>query len=623
MEDCVIGSILIANRGEIAVRLIRAYRDMGLSTVAVFSDADADAMHVRLADDSRRIGPAPVRESYLDIDAIVGAAIDSGVSAVDPGYGMLSENAAFAEAVVGAGLTFVGPSSEVIAKMGDKVSARAAAMRADVPVVPGSDGVLQAQDGAAVAAGLGYPVIVKSVFGGGGRGLRIVEAPDGLDAALRAAASESDAAFGRPEVFVERYVRGARHIEVQIVADGYGTVVHLGDRDCTVQRRQQKIIEEAPAAMLPPDARKAMTAAAVRLAVEVGYTSTGTVEFLFEPSSGQFYFLEMNTRLQVEHGITELVTGIDLAATRARIAAGEPLAFDQDDVRISGHAIHARLAAEDPTRNFAPTPGVVEALEVPAGPWVRTDLGVCAGDAVAREYDSMFGKILAWGEDRESARRRLVRALNEFRLSGFTTTARYCAQVLESAEFVQMEHTTTSVEDTWIPMADTRSSVVAARRPHAGAVSQSIATRHVEIATTSATHAVTIYGLTTAEPKSLHTKQIRRAGPEGPQVEPAADGLCAPMDGVIVAINAAAGDMVEAGDVIAVVEAMKMQMPVSARARGVVAEVLATVGMTVCSGQKLARWVDDASEPVTRGDQSRSERPRRMPGGHVIERQVN
>ena len=592
----MIGSILIANRGEIAVRLIRGYRDMGVKTVAVFSDADADAMHVRLADHSRRIGPAPVRASYLDIDAVVGAAIDSGVSAVDPGYGMLSENALFAKAVTDAGLTFVGPSSEVIATMGDKVSARAAAVTAEVPVVPGSDGVLQAQDAAAVAARLGYPVIVKSVFGGGGRGLRIVENPEGLDAALAAAASESDAAFGRPEVFVERYVRGARHIEVQIVADGHGTVVHLGDRDCTVQRRQQKIIEEAPAPMLPPDARKAMTAAAVRLAKAVGYTSTGTVEFLFEPSSDQFFFLEMNTRLQVEHGVTELVTGIDLAATRLRIAAGEPLAFGQDDVRISGHAIQARLAAEDPTRSFAPTPGTVEALQVPAGPWVRIDLGVGAGDVVAREYDSMFGKILAWGDDREGARQRLIGALNEFQLSGFTTTAQYCTQVLTSAEFIAMEHTTTSVEETWVPLADTASSVAVAPSRQPGAVAQPMATRQVEIATTSGTHAVTICGFSTGESKSLRPKQVRRHSANSTEGDVAADGLCAPMDGVIVSIDAAAGDVVEAGDVVAVVEAMKMQMPVSARARGVVAEVFATVGMIVISGQKLVRLAEDASE---------------------------
>ena len=588
----MIGSILIANRGEIAVRLIRAYRDLGLTTVAVFSDADAGALHVRLATDSRRIGPAPVNESYLDIDAVIAAAIDSGASAIDPGYGMLSENAAFAKAVVDAGLAFVGPSSEVIATMADKVSARAAAVRADVPVIPGSDGVLRSRDGAAEAvARLGYPVIVKSVFGGGGRGMRIVDTPEGLDAALDAAADESSAAFGRPEVFVECYLRGARHIEVQIVGDSHGTVVHLGDRDCSVQRRQQKIIEEAPAPMLPPATRQSIAAAAIRLAVEVGYTSTGTVEFLFEPSSGRFYFLEMNTRLQVEHGVTELVTGIDLAATRLRIAAGEPLGFEQKDVRISGHAIQARLAAEDPTRNFAPNPGPVKALEVPAGPWVRVDMGVAAGDVVAREYDSMFGKVLVWGEDRECARQRLIGALDEFQLDGFATTARYCTQVLRSTEFVKIEHTTSSVEESWIPQADNASPGNEVRRVQSDASSQQVAVRHVDIATTSGTHSVTIYGLCTGEPKSLQTSQIRRVDGEGQQPQVPEGGLCAPMDGVIVAIKAATGDVVEPGDVVAVVEAMKMQMPIAARHRGVIAEIFATVGMTVSSGQQLAQMV--------------------------------
>lgn len=592
----MIDSVLIANRGEIAVRLIRAYRDLGLTTVAVFSDADAGALHVRLADDSRRIGPAPVRESYLDINAVIAAAVDAGVSAVDPGYGMLSENAAFAKAVADAGLAFVGPSSEVISTMGDKVSARAAAVRAQVPVIPGSDGVLRSQDGAAEAvARLGYPVIVKSVFGGGGRGMRIVGTPTDLDAALDAAADESSAAFGRPEVFVERYLRGARHIEVQIVADNFGTVVHLGDRDCSVQRRQQKIIEEAPAPMIPPETRQSITAAAIRLAVEVGYTSTGTVEFLFEPSSGQFYFLEMNTRLQVEHGVTEMVTGIDLAATRLRIAAGERLGFEQKEVCIRGHAIQARLAAEDPTRNFAPTPGQVEALEVPTGPWVRADMGVTAGDFVAREYDSMFGKILAWGDDREGARRRLIGALDEFHLDGFATTARYCTQVLRSTEFAEVQHTTSSVEESWIPLEDNASPGAGARRVQHDAIAEPMSMRHVEIATTSGTHYVAIYGHRGDEAKPLQGNQSRRERAASQQSLPSAEGLCAPMDGVIVAFKVATGDVVEVGDVVAVVEAMKMQVPVPARQHGVIAEVLAMVGMTVCSGQQLARLEDVAS----------------------------
>ena len=594
-------SILIANRGEIAVRLIRAYRDLGLTTVAVFSDADAGAMHVRLADDSRRIGPAPVRESYLDINAVVAAAVESGSSAVDPGYGMLSENAAFAKAVTDAGLAFVGPSHEVIATMADKVSARAAAIRAGVPIVPGSDGTLQSRAAASECASrLGYPVIVKSVFGGGGRGQRVVDRPADLDAALAAAADESMGAFGRSEVFVERYLRGARHIEVQIVADSHGSVVHLGDRDCSVQRRQQKIIEEAPVPMLPAETHQSICAAAIRLATEVGYTSTGTVEFLLEPSSGRFYFLEMNTRLQVEHGVTEMVTGIDLAVTRMRIAAGEALAFEQKDVRISGHAIQARLTAEDPARNFAPTPGPVTALEVPAGPWVRADLGVAAGDAVVRDYDSMFGKILAWGDDRECARRRLIRALDEFRLEGFTTNARYCTRVLMSTEFVQVEHTTSSVEESWLALADDPLRDAEALPVLSDSVAGPITTRQVEIATTSGTLGVTIYGRSLGAAKALQAKRNRRHDADSAELRWDASGLCAPMDGAVVAMKVVKGDLVEAGDVVAIVEAMKMQMPVYAGESGVVGEVFASVGMTVRSGQQLIRLVAADAAPATR-----------------------
>jgi acetyl-CoA/propionyl-CoA carboxylase biotin carboxyl carrier protein len=319
------------------------------------------------------------------------------------------------------------------------------------------------------------------------------------------------------------------------------------------------------------------------------------VEFLFEPSSGQFYFLEMNTRLQVEHGVTEMVTGIDLAATRLRIAAGERLGFEQKEVCIRGHAIQARLAAEDPTQNFAPTPGQVEALEVPTGPWVRADMGVTAGDFVAREYDSMFGKILAWGDDREGARRRLIRALDEFHLDGFATTARYCTQVLRMTEFAEVQHTTSSVEESWIPLEDNASPGADARRVQHDAIAEPMSMRHVEIATTSGTHYVAIYGHRGDEAKPLQGNQIRRERAASQQSLPSAEGLCAPMDGVIVAVKVTTGDVVEVGDVVAVVEAMKMQVPVSARQHGVIAEVLAIVGMTVCSDQQLARLEDVAS----------------------------
>ncbi len=442
----MVHSVLIANRGEIAVRIVRACRELGLRAVAVYSDADAGALHVRLADSAYRIGPAPARESYLSADAVLAAAAASGADAVHPGYGLLSEDARFAAAVIDAGLTWVGPPPDVIARMGDKVAARRAATDARVPVLPGSDGPVPAGYD---ASALGLPLVVKASFGGGGRGMRVVRGLSELDDALAAAAREATAAFGRGEVYLERYLDRPRHVEVQILADAHGTVLHLGDRDCSVQRRHQKMLEEAPAPDLPTGQRDALRSAAVDLAREVGYVGAGTVEFLVAGSD--FFFLEMNTRLQVEHGVTELVTGVDLVAAQLAVAGGEKLWFTQDDVVVTGHALQARIAAEDPWSGFVPSPGTITALRVPSGPWVRSDLGVEAGDTVAREYDSMIGKVLARGPDRDTARRRLAAALDELAVGGIPTTAPYLRTVLDRDDFVAVTHDTGSVERDWAP----------------------------------------------------------------------------------------------------------------------------------------------------------------------------
>jgi acetyl-CoA/propionyl-CoA carboxylase biotin carboxyl carrier protein len=587
----MIGPVLVANRGEIAVRLIRAYRELGVRTIAVYSDADAAALPVRLADEARRLGPAPVTASYLNQDAVIEAARAAGAAAVDPGYGLLSENAEFAAAVAAAGLVFIGPPAEVIAAMGDKLAARALAQRAMVPVVPGSGALAEPGDALTAAARLGYPILVKASAGGGGRGMRIAPDAAALPGALAAAAAEAQAAFGQPGVYLERYRPDARHVEVQVIADEHGTVLCLGDRDCSVQRRHQKLIEEAPAPFLPDGVRAAMHDAAVRLAVEAGYRSTGTVEYLYSPASGEFWFLEMNTRLQVEHGVTELVTGLDLVELRLMVAAGAPLGLTQDEVRIRGHAIEARLAAEDPWRQFLPVPGPVTGLHVPAGPWLRADFGVAAGDRVPAEYDSLFGKLMAWGPDRETARRRLAAALAELRVSGLPSTAPYLRDVLTRPEFAGGTYSTTTLEERWPPRPEQRPpadqdqdhETAGAGRPEAATA----AARTVEIRTNAGPFVIKIYGR--PGPGAAMVRAGRGAGPRpGPVARAGAGQPAAPMDGVVVKVGVARGDEVERHAVLVVLEAMKMQIPVTAPWPGRVTAVLVAEGDSVTAGQPLA-----------------------------------
>ncbi|GEL22642.1 acetyl-CoA carboxylase biotin carboxylase subunit [Pseudonocardia sulfidoxydans NBRC 16205] len=567
-------TVLVANRGEIAVRILRACRELGLRTVAVFSDADAAAPHVAMADEAVRIGPAPARSSYLDVDAILDAAKSTGADAVHPGYGLLSEDAAFAAAVTAAGLMFVGPAADVVARMGDKVAARAVAVACGVPVPPGS-GPVTAASARAAAEGIGFPLVVKATHGGGGRGMRVVTGAEGLDGAVAAAGREAAASFGRSEVHLERYLERPRHVEVQVVGDTHATIVHLGDRDCSVQRRHQKLIEEAPAPGLDPGLRTALADAAVRLARTVGYVGAGTVEFLVLPGTGEFFFLEMNTRLQVEHGVTELVTGLDLVATQLRVAAGEPLAFSQDDVVIRGHAIQARIAAEDPWEGFRPAPGRVDTLVLPQGPGVRNDFGVSHEGTVAPEYDSMFGKVLAHGADRESARRRLVGALDELRVEGIPTTAPYLRSVLDSASFIAATHDTGSVGREWAPDPGAR--------PHAPVPQRGENSRRVRIATDRGVVEVDVHGaVPRAVPRAARASHVP-AGSIGATDAPAV----APMDATVVEVRVAVGQQVAAGDVVAVLEAMKMEMEVRAGVAGEVTAVLVEAGAPVAAGGPL------------------------------------
>jgi len=437
--------VLIANRGEISVRVVRACRELGIPSVAVFSDADGEALHARLADEAVNIGPARARDSYLNVEKIIAAAKETGADAVHPGYGFLSENASFAAACREAGLRFVGPSAEAIEKMGDKSAARRLAREAGVPVVPGTQGNTTPEEARERAEEIGYPILVKAAAGGGGRGIRVVEDEDGLAEAVRAARREAEAAFGDGSVYLERFLVEPKHVEVQVMADEHGNVVHLHERECSMQRRRQKVLEEAPSPGIGAETREEMTAAAVRLAETAGYANAGTVEFLVD-ASGAFYFIEMNTRLQVEHPVTEMVTGLDLVKEQLRVAAGERLAFGQEDVPLTGHAIEFRINAEDPDNDFFPSPGEIPHIELPGGPGVRIDSAAYPGYAVPPFYDSLVAKLIVWGADREEAIARGRRALDEYRLEGIKTTIPLHRRLLEWESFSSGAYHTGSLQ---------------------------------------------------------------------------------------------------------------------------------------------------------------------------------
>ncbi|HEY8462921.1 MAG TPA: acetyl-CoA carboxylase biotin carboxylase subunit [Bacillota bacterium] len=427
--------ILIANRGEIALRIIRACKEMGIQTVAIYSEADRNALHAHYADEAFCVGPAPSNRSYLNIPNIISAATLAGVDAIHPGYGFLAENARFAEICETHHIKFIGPTADAIEKMGDKAIAKQTMKDVGVPVIPGSDGVItDEQTALEVAAEIGYPVIIKASAGGGGRGMRVVTNREELLNAYRTARAEAEAAFGNPQVYMEKYIEEPRHIEVQILIDEYGNGVYLGERDCSIQRRHQKVIEESPSPAVTPEVRQLLGEAAVIGAKSVGYTNAGTIEFLLD-KNGQFYFMEMNTRIQVEHPVTELVTGIDLVKEQIKIAAGMELGMTQSDIIIRGHAIECRINAEDPTADFRPSPGRITLFHPPGGPGVRVDSAVYQEYQIPPYYDSLIAKLIVWAESRDAAIARMVRALDEFEIEGVKTTIPFHLEVLNNPYF--------------------------------------------------------------------------------------------------------------------------------------------------------------------------------------------
>ena len=579
----MLASVLIANRGEIAVRVARACRDLGIRSIAVYSDADRDAEHVRLADEAVHIGPADLHESYLSVQRVVAAAVETGARAVHPGYGLLSENPTFAEQVLAAGLTFVGPRPEVIELLGDKRTARERATAAGLQVLPARD-LDDDADADEAGAAIGYPLLVKAAFGGGGRGMRVVNAPAELASALEQARRETRSAFGRSEIYLERFLPKARHIEVQILADAHGNVRHLGTRDCTIQRRNQKLVEEAPAFGLPADLLEQVLRGSVRLATAIGYQSAGTVEFLVDPATDSVFFLEVNTRLQVEHTVTELVTGVDIVAAQLQIASGEPITFAQEDVVIDGHAIEARINAEDAASGFLPHAGTVERLCLPGGPWIRVDSGVSSGTAISTHYDSLLAKITAWAPDREGARARLARALGETLIEGIPSTTGFLGQVLADEHFRAGTHWTGLVDSGGI---DARAPQLPQAEPLPQPSGPHTRWRGARIHTPGAEIQLDIPIHRSEARSAARSTAERAAGGTGSQADNGGAGSVAPMDGILVRHTVQVGEIVDEQTTVAVVESMKMETHVRSGRRGVVIAVHASAGDSLRRGDLL------------------------------------
>ena len=583
--------VLVANRGEIAVRVMRTCREMGIGTVAVYSDLDREAMHVRMADEAYALGGQSAAESYLNTEAILEVLRRSGADAVHPGYGFFSENADFARAVTSLGVTFVGPPPEAMEVMGDKISSRLAAARAGVQGVPGRSQPVESVDEVLeFAESHGWPVAIKAAFGGGGRGMRVVRAPEDVAEAVDSAQREAQASFGRPEVYLERYLAWPRHVEMQVLADTHGNVLWLGERDCSAQRRHQKLIEESPAPDFPDEVRRAMGDAAVDVCRACGYVNAGTVEFLYE--DGGFYFLEMNTRLQVEHPVTELVTGLDLVAWQLRIATGEPLPFGQDDIVRRGHAIEVRINAEDPSGGrFAPSPGVIAAFDAPAGPGVRLDAGYAAGDTVSQYYDNLVAKLVVWAEDRDAARRRMLRALEETHISGIATTIPADIAILLHSDFAEARHSTKWVEEC-LDLSHVKAEPARSETSAADAGSEELELKELTAEVDGRRYRLKLWVPSGATaPKSAPSARASRSRDVRPRPEAGSaragsgpDAVTVPMQGTIVKVLVAPGDTVRAGQTVCILEAMKMENAISAERDGVVREVHVAAGDSVGGG---------------------------------------
>ena len=572
--------ILIANRGEIAVRVIRACRELGIASVAVYSELDRNALHVRLADEAYALGGETAADSYLNTSAILDAIEQSGAEAVHPGYGFYSENADFARAITDRGVTFIGPPPAAIEVMGDKISARLAAEKVGVSGVPGTTEIIQDPDEVrSFGEEHGYPVAIKAAYGGGGRGMKVVHSADEVDAALESAQREAESFFGRSECYMERYLTWPRHIEMQIIADQHGNTVWLGERDCSAQRRHQKLVEESPAPNFPDEVRQAMGEAAVAVAEGCDYTTAGTVECLFQ--DGEFYYLEMNTRLQVEHPVSELVSGVDLVREQIRVAAGEKLSFSQSDVEQRGHAIEVRINAEDPAGGrFLPSPGTLSELRIPDGFGVRWDGGYEAGDTVSQFYDNLVGKLIVWGSDRDTAISRMRSALTELEVGGIATTAAAHSAILASTDFQAGEHSTKWVEET-LDLSDVSGSPKDA--PEA-ADDEPLTRKDVVLEVNGKRVEVAAWVPETvgagATPKS--SKPRRSASNAG---RAAGSGQVAvPMQGTIVKVLVEVGQEVAEGEAVVVLEAMKMENNINADKSGTVTELKVSPGDTVGAG---------------------------------------
>ena len=572
----VFEKVLVANRGEIAVRIIRALREMGVASVAVYSDADREALHTRLADEAYHVGPTPASESYLNVERLVDVAKRSGAEAVHPGYGFLAESATFARAVTEAYLVWIGPHPEAIEAMGSKVESRRIMARAGVPITPGTEEPVSSADSIfEFAADHGYPVAVKASAGGGGKGFAVANDKIEAESAYSRASREGEAYFGDGSVYLEKYLPHPRHIEIQVLRDRHGNAVHLGERDCSIQRRHQKLVEECPSPAIDPGMREEMGRAAIHAAEAVGYDNVGTVEFLVQDD--EFFFLEMNTRVQVEHPVTEEVTGIDIVQTGIRIAAGEPLRFSQEDVSWRGHAIEARVNAEDPGRGFAPSPGAVTVYEEPGGPGVRVDSSLRGPGVVPGAYDPLFAKLIVRGANRDDALRKLRRALSEFRVEGISTTLPFHRALIEDEVFISGEYTTGFV-------AERLSGMEIEASPVTGAAAEvARGSREVEVEVNGRLFRVRLYEGETRE-KAVPP---RRKGGVTQRATMGGGAVLAPMQGTIVKVLVEEGQEVEADEAVCLLEAMKMESEIRTQRAGMVKEVLVEAGNTVRSGEPL------------------------------------
>jgi acetyl-CoA/propionyl-CoA carboxylase biotin carboxyl carrier protein len=593
--------VLVANRGEIAVRIFRTLRELDIVPVAVYSEPDRNSLHVRVADEAYLLGPGAPAESYLNQESLIEVARRSGAEAVHPGYGFLAENAEFARACAEAGLVWIGPPPEAIEAMGSKVAARETMRDAGVPIIPGTTEPVDSADAVrGLGDELGWPLAIKASAGGGGKGLKVVHGPEEVDRAFDAARREGEAYFSDPAVYVERYLDDPRHVEVQVLADGHGNVIHLGERDCTIQRRHQKLVEETPSPAVDERLRPEIGSIAVEAARAVGYRGAGTIEGLLDPE-GNYYFLEMNTRLQVEHTVTELVTGLDLVREQVLIAAQEPLWLSQDDVRLQGHAIECRINAEDVAAGFLPTPGRITGYREPGGPGVRVDSGVAEGSDVVGLYDPLIAKLVVHGVDREHARRRMLRALGEYEIDGVKTLIGFHRALLEQPCFIDAETCRGIVESRELAeRAEQSSNLTTSLQPAsdgarpAGSGAAAGRDRLLVAEVDGRRFEVRVV---TAEPAYAELARRRRErGSEHAHHGEARDAVVSPMQGTVLSVEVAEGAHVEAGQVVCVIEAMKMENEITAPRSGTVSSLSVAAGEPVTSGQVICVLTQEADD---------------------------